>query len=75
MKKKSKPKVTSSASQKSADEFLLNWSEAAIFLNISVAWMKKNLDQLPHIKIGNRTKFRPSSLRRYLDEKEINKAG
>lgn len=75
MKKKSKLKPTISDSRKSSDEFLLNYQEAAIFLRMSVPWVKKNINELPHIKIGNRTKFRASSLRIYLDRKEINKAG
>lgn len=56
----------SSAVQAETEEWL-NTDQAAEFLGVSVSYIKKNILDIPHSKIGRLNKFRKSSLIEYLN--------
>lgn len=50
------------------DEYL-NTKEAAQFLGVSVHYIYKNIDDIPHTNIGKLHKFKKSALMDYLKRK------
>lgn len=45
----------------------LSSAEAARYLGVSVAYLKKNIDDIPHTKVGRLNKFKKSSLYQYIN--------
>lgn len=52
---------------KEQQEEWLSSTEAAQYLGVSMAYLKKNLDCIPHTKVGRLNKFKKSSLYQYIN--------
>lgn len=56
----------SSVIEKKNEEWL-NTKEAAMYMRVSVGYVKKYIDEIPHVKVGRINKFQKSALYNYLN--------
>lgn len=47
-------------------ERLWDTDEVAGFLNVSVSWVMKNRDRIPHVKLGRRILHEPNRIREFV---------
>lgn len=64
--KKDMKKYIIEAVQEEQDEWL-NTIQAAEFLGVSVSFIKQNILDIPHTKVGRMNRFKKSSLIQYLE--------